>query len=65
MTAVELETAVEQLVDGASLARVVEALQAVCYAKEEHLSATWQDARSAKVWLRAARALDHCRGFEV
>jgi hypothetical protein len=60
-----LETALEQLVDANSLSAVVDALQSVAYAKAEHLESNWQDRQAAKHWLRAARALDGCRGFSI
>jgi hypothetical protein len=61
----ELMRELERLVDGSSLSGVIDALQGVCYAKEEHVSSAWQDGPLARQWLKAARALDHCRGFTV
>lgn len=58
MTQTELIDAVEKLVDGASLARVAEAMATVARCKAEHLLENWQDKSTAKCWEICGTALD-------
>jgi hypothetical protein len=48
----------ELLVDGLGLHRVVELLAEVCHEKSEHMTSAWQDEDGARLWRRAARALE-------
>lgn len=57
MTHEQMIEAVEQLVDSASLAKVVDALSCMCSEKEEHILTNWQDRATARPWARAATAL--------
>ena len=54
----QLIEAIEPLVDSTSLVDVLLALARMCNEKAEHLQCNWQDADGAKVWDRAARAID-------
>lgn len=56
----DAQTELEALVDRAGLGNVVECLAIICEAKAEHIRENWQDARSASVWERCARAIDRC-----
>jgi hypothetical protein len=49
-----LETMVDQL----GLAKVVEMLAEICYAREEHLAADWRDMRAAREWRQAGKLID-------
>lgn len=53
----KLEEAIEGLVDLSNVTRVLGSLEAVCYAKAEHIEETWQDRQLAAVWRRGARAV--------
>jgi hypothetical protein len=48
----------EALVDRYSLANVIEALVAICSAKEDHVREAWQDQDLARGWAADARTLD-------
>ena len=47
----------EGIVDRAGLRNVLLALEAICFAKAEHLETNWQDPKSARHWARNGR---HC-----
>jgi hypothetical protein len=54
----QLSQQLETMIDGASLCEVLEALEAVCHDKAEHLRNNWQDEPSARAWARAAKIVD-------
>lgn len=47
----------EGLIDGATLAAVVEALSEIAYGKAEHIEASYQDMALARQWRIAGEAL--------
>ena len=47
----------ESMIDGSSLASVLEGLREVCYAKAQHLEENWQDGMMAHEWERAAKMI--------
>lgn len=49
--------AVEELVDGASLCSVLEALSCMCSEKANHIRENWQDDKTARPWDQMARKL--------
>lgn len=53
----ELETALELLIDGHTLASIVNALGRICEEKAEHVRSVWQDKALAKEWTHDARVL--------
>jgi hypothetical protein len=57
MTTIELETALERLIDATNLAAVVFALDVIAGAKADHIATNWQDTTTAKVWNKAAHEL--------
>jgi hypothetical protein len=54
----ELADELESMIDGSSLATVLEALSQVFFEKVEHLRSNWQDETAAKCWDKAGRAID-------
>lgn len=50
--------AIEHLIDRYSLPEVLYAVAYICGAKAEHLATNWQDAHSAKSWMRACIKID-------
>jgi hypothetical protein len=57
-----LRDALEGIVDGNTLAAVVDALAAVCRDKAEHIRSAWQDWETARAWDRAAKVLEAAAG---
>jgi len=57
-----LEGAVEGLVDSYGLGAVLQALVSMCHGKADHLRSNWQDEHGARVWEKAARAIDKATG---
>jgi hypothetical protein len=57
VTTIELETALERLIDATDLAAVVFALDVIAGAKADHIATSWQDTTTAKTWDKAAREL--------
>lgn len=58
MTDAELSDALEQLVDRASLARVIDALGTVALVKAAFIEENWADRGLARDWESAARKLE-------
>lgn len=54
----DLVETLEGMVDGSSLAHVLDALGEVCDAKADHLGHSWQDHPSAKRWRAAAKVME-------
>jgi hypothetical protein len=54
----DLTERLEAIVDASTLFDTLECLVGVCCAKSYHLKHDWQDERSARVWAKAAKALD-------
>ena len=52
--AVELE----QLIDKSSLECVLANIAQICIEKSHHVESNWQDRRLARLWEKAARAVD-------
>lgn len=48
----------ESLVDKSSVTQVLEGLALICHLKAEHLATNWQDATSAKAWVKGATWLN-------
>jgi hypothetical protein len=59
---VEVENAIESLIDAHGLYAVTQALQIVCYDKSAHLAHAWQDYAAEKRWQRAAHVFDRAYG---
>lgn len=53
-----IENLLEALVDKHGLLHVLTALENICNDKAEHLAVNWQDVDTAKVWCRAADAIN-------
>ncbi len=53
-----LEDELEGLIDSHSLARVLDAIAAVCCAKHQHIEENWQDRSTAAPWKRCASAVE-------
>lgn len=49
--------ALEQMIDRSSVQQVLERLEAVLYAKADHIADNWQDLSLAREWERIARAV--------
>lgn len=52
----------EELLDSTSLYEVLSMLQEICYAKEDHIRANWQDNFLANIWKNNASALEEAKG---
>lgn len=52
-----LDETLEALIDKHGLLQIVTGLDLICAEKAEHLRVNWQDKASARVWDRAANAL--------
>lgn len=57
----DLELTLEELIDRDGLANVVNALSEVCYAKTDHVLASWSDYDMAERWSKAGRRLATAR----
>jgi hypothetical protein len=51
------DMALENMIDRASLAAVLDALRQIADAKAEHIETAWQDFPTARPWRRAANRL--------
>lgn len=51
----------EHMVDCLGLAGILDALETICYAKADHISANWQDQSLARRWTKAAIVMTHAR----
>lgn len=58
LTIDELAT-LETLIDRCGLAPVMDALVLICDEKAAHLTQNWNDKSGAKIWMRAARTIEH------
>lgn len=54
----EQARALEALIDGATLADVIDTLATIAREKAEHIRQNWQDAATARVWDHAARRIE-------
>jgi hypothetical protein len=54
-----LQYEIEELIDKHGLHDVTRALTDTCIAKGDHLRDNWQDKAGAKIWLSAAKIIDH------
>ncbi len=54
--------ALEALVDKFNLARVLELLSEVAYAKAEHLESNWNDKHASHTWIAAGARVGNCAG---
>jgi hypothetical protein len=54
----DLTERLEAIVDASTLFDTIECLVGVCSAKSHHIKHDWQDERSARVWMKAAKVLD-------
>lgn len=54
----DIEVVLEGLVDAVGVQHVVQQLAAICRAKAEHITETWQDEALAGAWNDAAGELD-------
>lgn len=54
----ELVAQLEALVDGSSLAAVLDALSFLCDLKRDHIMESWQDRNLAASWSRLARQIE-------
>lgn len=61
----KLEAVLEAFIDKSNLLTVIRDLEAVCYAKAEHLRENWRDEQTAKVWEQAAAKLEQAESFAV
>jgi hypothetical protein len=50
MVTQENKDTLESIIDGATLADVLNAISEICYEKADHIRTNWQDANTAKVW---------------
>ena len=57
MSTQEMQDTLEALIDGSTLANVVNALVHISEEKAEHIRSHWQDEALAKTWDRDARML--------
>lgn len=48
----------ESLVDKTSVSQIVEGLALICHMKAEHIATNWQDAVTAKAWVKGATWLN-------
>lgn len=48
---------IEQIIDANSFRAVLDMIEEICFAKEEHLRTNWQDKEQAKVWFRRAKMI--------
>jgi hypothetical protein len=58
MTNEQLKQQLESLIDRNSLATVLQAMSEICYEKEEHIEANWQDKNLSKIWASAGTRIE-------
>lgn len=54
----DLDRKAEEMIDGASVERVLDALSRVCYEKSDHIRSSYQDMGLAREWMKAARVIE-------
>jgi hypothetical protein len=54
----ENKDTLESIIDGSTLADVLNAISEICYEKADHIRTNWQDANTAKVWEKAGKYVE-------